>query len=49
MHLCAPHVCGAHKGQKRASDDLGVEFQGCKLCRVSAGNCAYVLYKGSQC
>lgn len=37
-YVCAPCACGAHRGQKMASDPLGVELQMVVSFHVGAGN-----------
>ena len=43
MYICAPCVCNAYRGQKRASDPLKLELQTVLSHNVGAGNQTQVL------
>lgn len=38
-YVCAPHVCGAHGGQRRMSDPLGRELS-CECCPTQYCGCS---------
>lgn len=40
MYVCASHVCGARRGQKRASDLLELQLQMVVNCHVGTGTSA---------
>lgn len=46
--VCAPHMCSACKGSKRALDALGLELQMVMNHLVGSGNQAGVLWKSIQ-
>ena len=48
VYICVSHVCSDHKGQKRASDFLGLKLKMAVNCHIGAGNQRLVLWKSSQ-
>lgn len=48
MHVCGPHVCSAHGGQKRVLDPLGLKLQMAVSHYVGAGHWTGIHWKCSQ-